>query len=101
MDSAVAQGSAGFPPRYQDAAVLRFQIDQDGEEQIKAISAYLWQESFEGKPPEQARGDQAKGKELFETRGCLGCHSTGEADSAVGGHFAANLQRIGEKANYD
>jgi len=90
-----------FRPGTKMPQFWRFQIDQDGEEQIKAISAYLWQESFEGKPPEQARGDQAKGKELFETRGCLGCHSTGEADSAVGGHFAANLQRIGEKANYD
>src|SRR4030095_17030789 len=29
------------------------------------------------------------------------CHSVGEGDNAVGGHFAANLQRVGEKANYE
>lgn len=75
--------------------------DADAEDQIKAISAYLWQESFDGKVPQQARGDATKGKQLFETRGCLGCHSIGEADSPMGGHFAANLQRVGEKNNFD
>ncbi len=90
-----------FRPGSKMPTFWRFGIDKDGEDQIKAISAYLWQESFEGKAPDQARGDATKGKELFETRGCLGCHSTGEPDSAVGGHFAANLQRIGEKANYE
>ena len=82
-------------------AFWRFGVDQDGDDQIKAISAYLWQESFDGKLAEQARGDTARGKDLFETRGCLACHSIGEPDSAVGGHFAANLQKVGEKANYD
>lgn len=90
-----------FRPGTKMPQFWRFGIDKDGEDQIKAISAYLWQESFDGKAPEQARGDAAKGKELFETRGCLACHSTGEPDSAVGGHFAANLQKIGEKANYE
>ena len=79
----------------------RFGVDQDGEEQIKAISAYLWQESFSGKAPDQARGDAAHGKDLFETRGCLGCHAIGDPDSPIGGTFAANLQRVGEKANYE
>jgi hypothetical protein len=79
----------------------RFGVDQDGDDQIKAISAYLWQESFDGKLGDQPRGDTGRGKELFETRGCLACHSIGEADSAVGGHFAANLQKVGEKANYE
>ncbi|HEX4899412.1 MAG TPA: hypothetical protein VFV61_02710, partial [Pyrinomonadaceae bacterium] len=90
-----------FRPGTKMPQFWRFGIDQDGEEQIKAISAYLWQESFDAKPAEQPRGDAAHGKELFETRGCLACHSIGEPDSAVGGHFAANLQKIGEKANYE
>ncbi len=60
------------------------------KDQIKAIAAYLWQESFDGKVPDQARAMQTKGKELFETRGCLGCHSIGEGDSTMGGTFAAN-----------
>lgn len=75
--------------------------DKDGEEQIQAIAAYLWQDSFEGKLPQQARGNAGNGKELFETRGCLGCHSIGEGDTRIGGHFAANLQRVGEKSNFD
>jgi len=90
-----------FRPHTKMPTFWRFGIDRDGEDQIKAISAYLWQQSFDGKVAEQPRGDSAHGKDLFETRGCLGCHSIGEADSPVGGTFAANLQRVGEKANFN
>ena len=75
--------------------------DKDGPEQIQAIAAYLWQDSFDLKLPEQQRGDGAKGKQLFETRGCLACHSIGEGETKIGGDFAANLQRVGEKSNFD
>jgi cytochrome c2/cytochrome c peroxidase len=75
--------------------------DKDGEDQIRAIAAYLWQESFDSKLPAQQQGDAQHGKTLFESRGCLACHSIGPEGSAIGGHFAANLQRIGEKANFD
>ncbi len=75
--------------------------DADAADQIKAISAYLWQESFDGRVPEQQRGNAARGKQLFETRGCLGCHSIGDAESPIGGDFAANLQRVGEKSNFN
>ncbi len=75
--------------------------DLDGADQIKAIAAFLWQESPEIKLAAQNRGDAGKGKQLFETRGCMACHSTGEGDNRVGGDFAANLQRVGEKANFD
>ena len=75
--------------------------DKDGEEQIQAIAAYLWQESFDAKLPVQQRGDASHGKQLFESRGCLACHSIGEDDNRIGGHFAANLQRVGEKSNFD
>ena len=67
----------------------------------KAIAAYLWQESFDGKVPEQPQGNAASGKELFETKGCMACHSIGEGDQRVGGDFAANLTKIGEKESYD
>lgn len=90
-----------FRPQTKMPSFWRFGVDSDGDEQIKAISAYLWQESFAGKVPEQARGDAARGKELFETRGCLGCHSIGDAESPMGGTFAANLQRVGEKSNFE
>jgi len=75
--------------------------DKDGEDQIKAIAAYLWQESFDSKLPQQGQGNAQHGKELFEGRGCLACHSIGEGDNKMGGYFAANLQRVGEKANFD
>ena len=75
--------------------------DKDADDQIKAIAAYLWQDSFTNALPAQARGNAGHGKELFESRGCLACHSIGEGDSKIGGHFAANLQRVGEKANFD
>jgi cytochrome c2 len=75
--------------------------DKDAEDQIKAISAYLWQDSFTNALPTQPRGNAGHGKELFESRGCLACHSIGEGDNKIGGDFAANLQRVGEKANFD
>jgi cytochrome c551/c552 len=75
--------------------------DKDGKEQLEAIAAYLWQDSFDGKLPQQQRGDTAHGKELFESRGCLACHSIGDDDNRLGGTFAANLQKVGEKANFD
>ena len=75
--------------------------DKDGEDQIQAISAYLWQDSFDGKLPEEQRGDAGHGKTLFESRGCLACHSIGEGDSKIGGTFAANLSKVGEKSNFD
>ena len=69
--------------------------------QIRAISAYLWQSALTDPQPQHKPGDAAHGKELFETRGCLACHSIGEGDQIQGGTFAANLTRVGEKANYD
>ena len=51
--------------------------------------------------PKQKPGNAEHGKELFETRGCMACHSMGEGDQMLGGTFAANLTREGEKANYD
>jgi len=71
------------------------------DEQIRAISAYLWQSGFTDALPHQKPGNATHGKELLETRGCLACHSIGEGDDLQGGTFSANLTRVGEKANYD
>jgi len=72
------------------------------DEEIRALSAFVWQSALDGPPlASQPKGDAVKGKELFETRGCLACHSIGEGGSRMGGDFAANLTRLGEKANYD
>jgi cytochrome c551/c552 len=71
------------------------------DDQIKAISAYIWQSALTDPLPKHTPGNAAHGKELFETRGCLACHSIGEGDQVQGGTFAANLTRVGEKDNYD
>jgi len=71
------------------------------DDQIKAISAYIWQSGLTDSLPKHKAGNAAHGKELFEMRGCLACHSIGEGDQMQGGTFAANLTRVGEKANYD
>ena len=71
------------------------------DHQIQAISAYLWQSALTDPLPTQKPGNAEHGKELFETRGCLACHSIGEGEQMQGGVFAANLTREGEKANYD
>jgi cytochrome c2 len=91
-----------FRPGTKMPTFWRFKIDgAEGEDDLKAVAAYLWQSGFDGKPPAQAKGDDKHGKELFESRGCLACHSIGEGDSKMGGAFAANLTKVGEKDNYD
>ncbi len=71
------------------------------DHQIQTISAYLWQSAFTDPLPKQKPGNAAHGKDLFESRGCLACHSIGEGSQMQGGTFAANLTRVGEKANYE
>lgn len=90
-----------FRPGTKMPTFWRFEKDENGADEIKAISAYLWQSSFDGKTPDQQKGDVNAGKELFETKGCLACHSIGEGDSKMGGEFAANLSKVGEKANFE
>src|SRR5579871_5722824 len=75
-----------------------FRLDQ---EDIRAIGAFIWQSGVTGNLASQPKGDPAKGKEAFETRGCMACHSMGEGNERQGGDFAANLSRVGEKDNYD
>jgi cytochrome c551/c552 len=71
------------------------------DDQIKAIAAYVWQSGLTDPVTKHKPGNAVHGKELFETRGCLACHSIGEGDQMQGGTFAANLTRVGEKDNYD
>ncbi len=72
----------------------------DGD--VQAISAFIWQQGLTGPPLDhQPQGNAAHGKELLESRGCLACHSIGEGSNSIGGTFAANLSRVGEKENYD
>jgi cytochrome c peroxidase len=75
-----------------------FRLDDD---EIRAISAFIWQSGVQGTLETQKPGDPEKGREAFETRGCMACHSMGEGGQKQGGTFSANLSREGEKANYD
>lgn len=88
------------PPAFRPGTAMpKFRLT---DEEIRAMAAFLWQAGLDGPQPEpQPKGDPVQGKELFETRGCLGCHSIGEGNSRMGDEFAANLSRLGEKANYD
>ena len=91
-----------FRPGTKMPTFWRFKVDgEEGQKDLRAVAAYLWQQSFEGKVPAQQQGDKVHGKELFDTRGCLACHSINEEDAKIGGTFAANLTRVGEKANFD
>src|SRR5215471_16605100 len=75
-----------------------FRLDDN---EIRAISAFIWQSGVNATLPQQKPGDADRGKEAFETRGCMACHSMGEGGAKQGGTFSANLSREGEKANYD
>ncbi len=91
-----------FRPGTKMPTFWRFHVDgAEGEEDLKGVAAYLWQNSFDGKVPAQTQGDKNHGKELFESRGCLACHSIGEGEARMGGTFAADLSRVGEKSNFD
>jgi cytochrome c2 len=77
----------------------QFRLQPD---EIQAISAFIWQSGLTGPAlPKQTPGNAAHGKVLLESRGCLACHSIGEGSAMIGGTFAANLSRVGEKDNYD
>ncbi len=77
----------------------RFRLERD---EVRAISAFIWQSAIQNqKLPPQPPGDPVRGKQAFESRGCLACHSIGDGSEQTGGTFAANLTRVGEKANYN
>ena len=71
------------------------------DEDAMAITSYLWQnsEGFEpGGPKEFDDETIDEGAYLYESIGCLACHSEIEEDGRVHG---PNLSRIGDKSNYE
>ena len=77
----------------------QFRLEPD---EIQKIAAFIWQQGITGQTlPNQNPGDAGHGKQLVESRGCLSCHSIGEGANLVGGDYAANLSRVGEKDNYN
>ncbi len=81
-----------------DARMPNFRLE---EEEAKAIASYLWQNSEELEPiaggGHELESYIEKGLDLFESVGCLACHSDIEEEGMVHG---PNLARIGEKVNY-
>ena len=71
------------------------------EEDAMAITSYLWQNSEGFEPGEpQVFDDETidEGAYLYESIGCLACHSELEEDGRIHG---PNLSRIGDKSNYE
>ena len=60
-----------------------FRLDDD---EIRAIAAFIWQSGVKAELPQQKPGDPVKGKEAFETRGCMACHSMGEGRQSRAAH---------------
>jgi cytochrome c551/c552 len=60
----------------------RFRLDED---ELPAVAAFIWQSGINAQAPPQAPGDPAKGKDTFQARGCMACHSVGEGSNAAGG----------------
>lgn len=86
----------GFRP---STKMPQFRID---DQQAIQIAAFLWSKSapvdYEKNVPE---GDAERGEWLITTRGCTGCHTVNTSEyENLGAGFAANLSRMGEKANY-
>ena len=72
-----------------------------GDEDAMAITSYLWQNSKGPDPggPEEFDDETIdEGAFIYESIGCLACHSEIEEDGLVHG---PNLARIGDKANYE
>ena len=76
-------------------------------EEAKDVAAFIWQSALdpadypEYKLTAPAGGSPGTGKALFEKVGCLGCHAIEKDGVKVGGHFAANLSNLGDKAKYE
>ena len=71
------------------------------EDEAKAISSYLWQNSIDVGIEAQGEYDEEmieEGAFIFESVGCLACHRDQEDTERTHG---PNLARIGEKVNYE
>jgi mono/diheme cytochrome c family protein len=76
------------------------------EAEIDAVVAYLFANSTEHEVAVSSprAGDAARGQEIVESVGCLGCHITDDMDRLAAGPrrtFGQPLQNIGNKTTYE
>ncbi len=74
--------------------------------EANAVTTYIVEKSAQGGYPAPPAGDLARGKKLFESVGCLGCHRVGDDKRGVDGFTMAsfrshgpNLDGTGSKVN--
>ena len=73
------------------------------DEEVQQISAYLWQNALDGElvqHPRRQRRDRGQGAVRDARLPGLPFDRRGR-QTRIGGNFAANLSRVGEKMNYD
>ena len=80
-------------------------LGNDDRAAIDAVAAYLFSNSDAYAPAlaEPPRGDEARGRKLVESVGCLGCHVVGDAardESSLRRTFGQPLQAIGGKTTH-
>lgn len=92
----------GFRP---DTKMPRFRLS---DREAWDIAAFLWQSAVpRDDVPDYEEGDPREGELLLKQRGCMGCHKVpvyNELEGWVevmGDGFAATLDRLGEKADFD
>ena len=76
LDSGVAEEADGFPSDHQDAEFPAERPADPGD-----LGLYLAVGIYRIRCRNRRPGNAEHGKELFETRGCLACHSIGEGSS--------------------
>ena len=64
-----------FMPHFFNQANVKGKLNQARQTaEIRGIVTYLWEKSEKPEYPPAPPGDAARGKQLFETVGCTGCH---------------------------
>ena len=96
--------------QYREPSALQAEANEKGrrmnDTMVRAIAAYLFDKSQKPAPLSSApKGDSSRGKLLFETRGCLGCHvlDPGAKRDLIGTYrqFGPNLAGVGTKDSRD
>ena len=105
-DPRVVKSSTWMPRVWYNSNSSAPEDAQRNEAEIDAVVAYLFANSEDHvlavtSPP---RGNAARGQEIVESVGCLGCHINDDTDRLAAGPrrtFGQPLQNIGSKTRYE